>query len=356
MSDFDILNKNRNLKNRHAGNRCFLIGNGPSIAGQDLLLLKNDVKICFNSFHKHPRCKDIAPDYWMTADPEIWKKKDQFLMPLLEAVESNQILTKLFFPLWGKMTINGSQFLDLHHFRYDNSKSRLEEEINFCEGIPPFGQNVMLVGLMLAFYMGCNPIIMIGADHTWWSWTRESYAGKETPHFFKNDYSPISERYSFDVLQATIHVQRHQYLQLKGYAAERGYAIYNATPGGELDLFPRIDYDLLFTGSDDAIPNGGVLDTLPRLPEKLGQAALQLIGDRQYAPALVLVDEALRQNINRHEKTTGLDYLRSLCLLGLGQNQSALRAAHQDFIFNPANRDRSGRLLEAMGAKCPTIH
>jgi hypothetical protein len=82
---------------------------------------------------------------------------------------------------------------------------------------------------------------------------------------------------------------------------------------------------------------------------------MPLLEAKKYAHALVLADEALRQNIKRREKTTGLNYPRSLCLLGLGQNQSAIRAAQQDFIFNPGNRDRSRRLLEAMGSKCTTI-
>ena len=344
----DVFKKNGELKNRHAGRRCFLIGNGPSIAEQDLLLLKDDIKICFNSFHKHHQCKEIAPDYWMTADPDIWKKKDQFLIPLLNAIENKGIATRLFFPHWGKIAINGSQYLNIHYFNYDDRNRDLREEIDFCEGIPPFAQNVMIVGLMLAFYLGCNPIILLGADHSWWAWKKETYKGKETPHFFKNDYSPISERYSFDVLQSTIHVQRHQYLQLSAYAAQRGFAIYNATPDGELDLFPRIDYAALFPNDTSSVLARDYLSDLAHISGHLGDAAKSLISDRQFAPALVLINEAMRQNINRQTSVSGLNYLRALCLAGLGHQHAAVQEARQDFLFNPGNREHSSQLLSVI--------
>ncbi len=349
MDTLQILEKNRSLHHRHAGQRCFLIGNGPSIAAQDLVALRHEIKICFNSFYKHPHCQEIAPDYWMAADPAIWQNKNQFLLPLLEAVESAGIVTKLFFPLWGSVKVGGSRFLDIHYFSYDQASRHLTTNIDFCTGIPPFAQNVMLVGMMLAFYLGCNPIIILGADHTWWEWTRDEYAGKETPHFFKNDYSPISKRYSFDILQSTIAVQRYQYRQLQKYAALRGFEIYNATPHSALDIFPRIDFDTLRFAAHSPYVDHGHPSCSPAPAQELGAAALGLIGAGRYVPALALIDEARRRNINRSSKVQGLDYLRSLCLAGLGENHEALIAAHQDFISNPANRGNAGNLLRALG-------
>ncbi len=342
------------MKNNHAGKRCFLIGNGPSINDQDLLLLKDDIKICFNGFYKHPQCKEITPEYWMTADPEIWKKKEQFLLPIINAIETNEIVVKLFLPLWGMCGLGESRFLDVHFFKYDESAYQKTKAIDFCKGIP-IAQNVMLVGLMLAFYLGCNPIILLGADHTWWSWNREEYSGMETPHFFKNDYSPISERYSYDLLQSTIKVQKHQYLQLIDYAQRRGFDIYNATPGGELDLFPRIDFEDLFPGSMPMTSKRKYFCRHPSLAGELGGTARKLMQEGQFAGALVIIDEALRQNINRTEKILGLNYLRAQCLSGLGLHSEAVKEARYDYIRNPTNRENAAQLLQALDAPAPSL-
>lgn len=352
MNNPDILKRNKALKNLHAGKRCFLIGNGPSINDQDLLLLRDEIKICFNGFYKHPHCKQIRPDYWMTADPDIWRKKEQFLLPILKAIELNEIDVKLFLPRSGMCGVGESRFLDIHYFKYGKSGYQKNKAIDFCKGIPS-AQNVMLVGLMLAFYLGCNPIVLLGADHTWWSWSRQEYRGKETPHFFKNDYSPISERYSYDLLQSTIYVQRFQYLQLINYAQRRGFDIYNATPAGELDLFPRIEYESLFPGGVRMASMQDFLSSQPHLPGHLGSAAQKMIQEGQYAAALVLIDEALRHNINRSEKILGLNYLRALCLNGLGLVREAINEARYECIYNPGNRENAVRLLENMGDSFP---
>jgi hypothetical protein len=355
LNNLDILQKNKTLKNKHAAKRCFIIGNGPSIVDQDLLLLKDDIKICLNDFYNHPQCKEIGPDYWMTADPNYWHEKDRLLVPLLEALESNRILTRLFFPTAGSIKVERSYYLNIHYFSYDAGARQLNEAIDFCKEIPPFAQNVMLVGLMLAFYMGCNPIFLIGADHSWWAWQRDEYAGKNNPHFYKdkNDYSPISERYSYDLLQSTIYVQRYQYLQLINYAQRRGFDIYNATPGGELDLFPRIEYESLFPGGMRMASVQDFLSRQPHLAGQLGGAAQKMIQEGQYATALVLIDEALRHNINRSEKILGLNYLRALCLNGLGFIREAINEARYEYINNPGNRENAVCLLENMGDPFP---
>lgn len=351
----DILQKNKTLKNKHAGKRCFIIGNGPSIVDQNLLLLKDEIKICLNDFYNHPQCKEIGPEYWMTADPNYWHEKDRLLVPLLETIESNRILTRLFFPTAGSIKVERSYYLNIHYFYYDSGTRQLNEAIDFCKGIPPFAQNVMLVGLMLAFYMGCNPIFLIGADHSWWAWKRDDYAGKDNPHFYKdkNDHSPISERYPYDLLQSTIYVQRHQYLQLINYAQRRGFDIYNATPGGELDLFPRITYESLFPGGMCLASVQDFLSSQPRLVGQLGGVAQTMIQDGQFAAALVLIDEALRQNVNRSEKILGLNYLRALCLNGLGLVREAINEARYDYICNPGNRENAAHFLQAMGDLFP---
>lgn len=354
MKSNAILNKNRELKNTHLGKRCFIIGNGPSVKDQNILLLKNEVKLCVNQFYKHPHFKQIPPDYWVQADPLIWQKKEDYLLPLLNSIESNKIITKLFFPLQGMFQTKGSNFLNVYYYKYDYLRRYVNDEIDFCREIPPYGQNVLLVCLMLAFYLGCNPIYIVGAEHSWWSWEKEKYHNRQTPHFYNSRSMPASDRFSYEQIQATIFVQKFQYLELKKYAVRNGYSIFNATVGGELDVFERVSFEDLFPylSGEEAIDRP--ISNIPGISKVLCSNALDLIQKKEFASALVLIDEAIRQNINKNEKILGLHYLRSICLSGLGHNREAIKEARQDFICNPDNRENAGRLLQAMDDPFPT--
>ena len=48
-----LLQQNESLRGRHRGQRCFVIGNGPSLKKQDLATLANEVTFVMNAFWKH---------------------------------------------------------------------------------------------------------------------------------------------------------------------------------------------------------------------------------------------------------------------------------------------------------------
>lgn len=343
-----ILLKNRELKKIHSGKRCFIIASGPSLINQNLLLLKDDVKIVVNHFYRHENCKDLQPEYWVCADPDIWKKQELFLVPLLKAIEEKEINTKLFFPHSGTLEIDRGIFLNLYFFVYDYSKG-IDEDIDFSTGIPPYGQNVVIVALMLALFLGFNPIYLLGCDHTWWNWKREEYEGIESPHCYKSFYPPPSQNMSYDFLQSTIYVQKFQYFQIIKYAGQRGIQIFNATEGGYLDLFPGAKYEDLFPAGNRSIGTKNLLSTIPDIASVLGRSAIRLINEGSFASGLVLIDEAISQNAGKRSKVEWLDYLRSICLMGLGEHREAIKSARQDYLCNASNRENSLAILQALG-------
>ncbi len=345
-----ILEKNRELKGTHAGKRCFIIGNGPSLKEQNLLLLKDDIKIVVNHFHRFEQCSKIAPDYWLCADKLIWENREKFLRPLLDSIEEQEIVTKLFLPLFRGMEKENGLYLNMYYFKL-NASLDIGEEIDFSREIPPYSQNVVAVALMLAFYLGCNPIYLIGCDHTWWNWQRDEYENKRTPHFYNVNYPPSSHFISFDLLFSLTQVQKLQYLKLKEYAETRGYQVFNATAGGYLDLFPRVSYETLFADRECPIGVTDVLAAVPEISSVLGKAAIDLMGEEKYEPALVLLNEAGARNTGRSMRVVGLDYLRAVCLTRLGAYGGAETAARQDYICNPSNRSLSSGLIDFLAGR-----
>ena len=348
----NILEKNNELKNRHSGARCFILGSGPSINKQNLSLLKDEVCIALNSFYKYDKCREIGCEYWVIADPDIWNMKDSFLFPLFKSIEEQNINTKMFFPFramvdLGKIPRN--LFLNLFFFKYGIERG-IDKELDFRKSIPPYGQNVSIAALMLALYLGCNPIFFLGCEMSWWRWEREDYEGKELEMFYGGQNLVItSERHSYDGLQSTVWVQKYQYLQLMKYAQKRGIEIFNATEGGYLDIFPRVKYEDLFPCGNRSVTIGNMMSSIEDLPSVLGVSAIKLINEGEFVSALVLLNEAISQNTGKTSKVDGLDYLRAICLMGLGEQREAIQSARQDYLCNPSNGERSTALLTALG-------
>ncbi len=255
--DFGLqcLLKNKPYQNKHNNQRCFIIGNGPSINEQNLFLIKNELKIAVNSFYLHPQLAQIQPEYWIITDMLYWKKPADLLEPLLNALINKRINTKLFLPLESfKILESRAQKgkVDYNYFKMNFYQLREKNEnindVNFAKLIPKLEKNVILSAIMLALYFGCNEIYLLGCDHTWWSYKRKQYEKEIIPHF----YSPmkinktLNNLYTYEEFIDNVNTYRKQCEIIKEYAKQNGKIIYNATNGGCLDVFPKVKYETLF--------------------------------------------------------------------------------------------------------------
>ncbi len=225
------------LANRHQGKRCFIIGNGPSLNQTDVGKLSGDVVIGCNSlFLAFDRFKR-PPDYYTVEDPLVGEDRQRELRGVSGPVKLAP------YDLAG--------FLDGGDFLY----------VNFLRKYPGFprygwdfarqvywGGTVTYFNLQLATYLGCNPIYLIGVDHSYKTnfkiqregvvWTsQEADQNHFDPNYFGKGYrwhDPVVER-----MEAA-------YIKAQEECGRRGVTIYNATVGGHLEVFPRADYDRLF--------------------------------------------------------------------------------------------------------------
>ncbi|MFR2694481.1 MAG: 6-hydroxymethylpterin diphosphokinase MptE-like protein [Enterocloster bolteae] len=97
------------------------------------------------------------------------------------------------------------------------------------------GTTVLYAMFQIAVYMGFKKIYLLGVDFSW------GEDGKDT-HFCKG--------YMNDQLvkDAMIHkeAQRNAYISVKKYAEEHNIEVLNATRGGYLNVFERIEFEELF--------------------------------------------------------------------------------------------------------------
>ena len=67
-----LMQKNKRLHNTHAGERCFILGNGPSLRKIDLSILQNEFVFTVNFFTNADGWEKVKSNAHVWADPASW--------------------------------------------------------------------------------------------------------------------------------------------------------------------------------------------------------------------------------------------------------------------------------------------
>jgi hypothetical protein len=114
------------------------------------------------------------------------------------------------------------------------------------------GSTVTYIALQLAHYLGCTPVYLVGIDHDYGELAQRFPPGKvqvtESNYdlvrrcHFDQDYYQIG-----DVIGVPdVKRQEEAYATARRVFEEDGRQVFNATSGGKLEVFERVDYDNLF--------------------------------------------------------------------------------------------------------------
>jgi hypothetical protein len=257
-----ILSCNAELRDVRRSERCFIIGNGPSLSDIDLGRLHGSDCIIVNHAYKSEKLLNLEPLYWVIADPLFWKKSDDYLSPIFDAMLAQLPKTCLFMHRAALYFLSKEKALH-EKVRFYDMSSIAEDDFplihaDFAQPMQNYAQNVLCPSILLAMYLGYKEIYLLGFDHSWWAYTEEDITeGRSIPHVYKN--SVVDERIAkecfrdlgYEGLRKTIDRQRLEYKAIRYYAEYQNIHIYNASLGGELDCFKRIDFNFLTETDDD---------------------------------------------------------------------------------------------------------
>lgn len=216
----------------HAGQRCFIVATGPSLRMEDLDILAKNHEICISMNR-----------IWYAFDKTIWRPQyyvvgdHRFLMEDEDILEELPITYKFiadtYGPYWEK---RHSESIIKYHFQYEYLPDRMPKFSADFSRKSYHGCSITYVCLQLAVYMGFTDIYLLGVDAT-----RLKKQHDSSSHFCKEyvDKSTTS-------LMVFNEEPRLAYKAAKEYTEQRGINIYNATRGGELEVFTRVDFDKLF--------------------------------------------------------------------------------------------------------------
>lgn len=239
-----ILSRNAQFKDKHKGQRAFIIVNGPSLKDQNVELLKNDLTFVVSGFYRHEVVKKWQPTYYSIIDKNFFNGSEQsatFFQRLNEHIHGSTF----FIPLFRGWESNRKYKLLPDEKTYYGATAGLpNEQIDFTRVVQSF-QGVSAYALAQAVYMGCSPIYLLGFDHDYLAnrgVDRHFYNGGTIPGAAGNAVT-LADRIPYDTeMEANLKLWRN-YRSLDRIAKKKGIKIYNATIGGYLDVFERANFE-----------------------------------------------------------------------------------------------------------------
>ncbi len=250
----------RRLRDKHSNRpRCFIIGNGPSLNETNLDLLIDEATFGVNGiFLKFPETR-FRPTFYVVDDHLVAEDQCDEINNLTEPVKLLPIYL-------GYCLREGPNTIFLNHqprpsfphgfdFSTDASKATYT------------GCTVTFTCMQLAFYFGFKEIYLVGVDHNYEipkdAEQQNTYGTQildmscHDPNHFHPEYFGRGRRFH----EPMVEKMEEAYKEALKVTRSKGVEILNATIGGKLEVFPRVDYHSLFDSSKKtthptAVPRG----------------------------------------------------------------------------------------------------
>lgn len=234
ISKYKIITKaNIKFKNIHVGERCFILGTGPSLKKLEYKHLKDEITFGVNFLYKGEIINHIKPQYYCLYDPAFYTKH------LADTVELiNNLPDTTFFMRTKAYDVIREVKNKKIYYQYCNLFQYSDYiRVNMTQNMTaPF--NVVLGCIQTAIYMGFKEIYLLGCDFN-------SFASPKAEHFYDKGEAPSRKISIGFELKYYSMVSYHHYA-LNKYAKENNIRIYNITPNSLLDAYERKNIDDIY--------------------------------------------------------------------------------------------------------------
>jgi len=245
------LEQNARFMDRHRGERCFVLATGPSIRHHDLKLLEGETCFAVSNFFVHADYRRIAPRYYCVVGrhPPITEENwSQWLRELQNGLGA----ATLFMSLGDRPTVERHGLFRDREVHYLDLRGDREKAVTGTMDLAarlPAPQSVTVMALEIAIFMGFREIFLLGCDHDWVTHLGESrhfYEEKDNAlvrggyNEWSNDMGNLEMQFS------QLAALWKQYKLFRSFAEREDCRIWNATQGGLLDVFPKVEYNSLF--------------------------------------------------------------------------------------------------------------
>lgn len=228
------------VKDKYKRQRCFVLGNGPSLTPEDLNMLKNEVTIASNRIYKIFERTNWRPTYYTMLDESV--ALSDGVIENVSKLDCIKFVREQGF--FAYKNIKGDVcFIHSKYSRKYLNEPHFSEDLTDCVYTIA---TVTYMAIQLARWMGCNEIFLLGMDNKYaYTKMRDGTIVRNegvASYFSDNgltlpDPSTASATWELDVA----------YEYADKYSREHGFRIYNATRGGYLETFERVSLDEVLT-------------------------------------------------------------------------------------------------------------
>lgn len=213
------------LANSHLGERCFMVGTGPSMTIEDLELLKGEDTFTMNSMIRSFPKTTWRPTYFGMTDSRGYKKLKSELLASPDFSKIPFFFSRQF------IRYHGPNGVPIHTNTTHHHLSLLRDYSNRHVGISKHldryvndGPTVVYSLIQVAIYMGYKEIYLIGTDC---DYTQKTHSDIAAVHY--DGQNTVNDGNKF--IDGYISLQKSLPNDVK---------IYNCTRGGKLEVFPRV--------------------------------------------------------------------------------------------------------------------
>lgn len=219
------------LKDAYRGRRAVIIGNGPSLKQTDLSRLRNEYTFGLNRIYLLFPELGFPTSFYLSVNSLV----------IEQCAEDIRLLPVPKFISWrSRSLIRPADDLNYLFTTYSGPKFAADARGRLWEGA-----TVTYVALQLAFHMGFEQVILIGVDHSFASKGRPNttvVSQGDDPDHFDARYFDKGFRWQLPDLDTS---ERAYRMARQAYESA-GRQVLDATIGGKLTVFPKVDYETIF--------------------------------------------------------------------------------------------------------------
>jgi glycosyltransferase involved in cell wall biosynthesis/uncharacterized Rossmann fold enzyme len=227
--------KIRQFQNKHLGQRCVIIGNGPSLNEMDLSFLRHEICFGMNKIYLGFERWNFSPTYYVAVNEFVIKQSVD---------EIRKMSCPKFIGNRGISSFNPTDdIICMKTFPPPGEAFSKRPDMGLEEGA-----TVTYVAMQLAYYMGFSEVVLIGVDHhfvTQGTPHKTVVSDGDDPNHFDSSYFGKGLKWQLPDLEGS----EKSYRVAKRVFEESGRRIIDATVNGRCQVFPKQDYRVIFKES-----------------------------------------------------------------------------------------------------------
>ncbi|MCC6146328.1 MAG: DUF115 domain-containing protein [Anaerolineaceae bacterium] len=227
----DTVKRLAGLHNSRRGERCFIVGNGPSLRNMDLTRLCDEYTIGMNRIYLMFPELGFETSYYLSINDLV----------IEQCAADIQSLQMPRFVSWrARRWLQPDENLHFLYTTYTGPKFSGNAAGRLWEGA-----TVTYTALQVAFFLGFEQVILIGVDHNFTTQGKPNttvVSQGDDPNHFSPAYFGKGFRWQLPDLETS----ERAYCMARTAYEKAGRQVLDATAGGRLQVFPKVDYETLF--------------------------------------------------------------------------------------------------------------